>query len=262
MTNHEKPEKYGTLWTREELILAFDLYCRIPFQKTKANNPNVIELAHILKRSPASIARKLGNFGSLDPELRKQNVSGLLHTSKLDRKIWEEFHNDWNQLVMEANFFKDELSSKVIRQNKIEIEIATPTGPSEKITTQKARIHQTFFRQTILSNYGDTCCITGLKIKECLVASHIIPWSVSEDDRTDPRNGLCLSATFDRLFDRGLIAITNKLRVAVSSCLLTSRDKKIENMICIYHDRAIIKPQKFLPLASNLEWHQKKIFKD
>ena len=55
---HGKPEKYGTLWTREELILAFDLYCRIPFKKTKANNPDVIELANLLKRSPASIARK------------------------------------------------------------------------------------------------------------------------------------------------------------------------------------------------------------
>jgi putative restriction endonuclease len=261
MTNHGKPEKYGALWTREELILAFDLYCRIPFKKTKANNPGVIELAHVLKRSPASIARKLGNFGSLDPELRKQKVSGLLHTSKLDRKIWEEFHNDWNQLVTEVKFLKDELGSKVIRQNKTEMDITPPTGPSEKITTQKSRIHQTFFRQAILSNYENTCCITGLKIEECLVASHIIPWSVSENDRTDPRNGLCLSATFDRLFDRGLIAITNKFRVAVSSRLLTSRDKKIKNMICVYNDKAIIKPQKFLPLTSNLEWHQQNVYK-
>ena len=64
MTTKDPREKYGALWTRQELILAFDLYCRIPFRKTKANNRDVIELAKLLGRSPASVARKLGNFGS------------------------------------------------------------------------------------------------------------------------------------------------------------------------------------------------------
>ena len=262
MNSHGKPEKYGDPWAREELILAFDLYCRIPFKKTKANNPDVIELANILKRSPASIARKLGNFGSLDPELRRQKVSGLLHSSKLDRKIWDEFHDDWNQLVTEAKQLKDELGLAAIRQNEILMDINRPKGPSEKITTQKTRTHQTFFREAILSSYENTCCITGLRIRECLVASHIIPWSVSEEHRTDPRNGLCLSATFDRLFDRGLIAITSQLRTVVSSLLLTSRDKKINDMICLYHGAAIIQPRKFLPLTSYLEWHQHNVFKE
>ncbi len=98
------PEKYGTLWTREELILAFGLYCRVPFKKTKANNPDIIELAMLLKRSPASVARKLGNFGSFDPELQKQQISGLGHASKLDREIWDEFHRDWNQLFLRKNY--------------------------------------------------------------------------------------------------------------------------------------------------------------
>ena len=72
MTSTTPSQKYGEPWTREELILAFDLYCRIPFQKTKANNPDVIQLAELLGRSPASVARKLGNFGSFDPELQRQ----------------------------------------------------------------------------------------------------------------------------------------------------------------------------------------------
>jgi len=58
-----KPVRNGVSWTREESILAFDLYCRIPFKKTKANNPAVIALAQALDRTPASIARKLGNWG-------------------------------------------------------------------------------------------------------------------------------------------------------------------------------------------------------
>ena len=63
--------------TRDELILAFYLYCRIPFQKTKASTPEVQELAALLQRSPASIARKLGNFGAFDPELKRRRISGL-----------------------------------------------------------------------------------------------------------------------------------------------------------------------------------------
>ena len=81
MGGESQPKKYGQLWNREELILAFDLYCRIPFKKTKANNPEVIRLAKSLNRSAASVARKLGNFGSFDPELKKQQVTGLAHAS-------------------------------------------------------------------------------------------------------------------------------------------------------------------------------------
>jgi len=102
MAVKNQPEKYGAFWTREELILAFALYCRIPFKKTKANNPQVIELARLLRRSPASVARKLGNFGSFDPELKRQQITGLIHTSKLDGEIWDEFNSDWNRLVLEA----------------------------------------------------------------------------------------------------------------------------------------------------------------
>jgi hypothetical protein len=52
MTARKPPQKYGELWTRQELILAFDLYCRIPFKKTKTNNPEVIGLAKLLRAYP------------------------------------------------------------------------------------------------------------------------------------------------------------------------------------------------------------------
>jgi putative restriction endonuclease len=78
-------QRYGELWNREELILAFDLCCRIPFQKTKADNPEVVQLAKLLGRSAASVARKLGNFGSFDPELQRRQVKGLVHSGQAGR---------------------------------------------------------------------------------------------------------------------------------------------------------------------------------
>ena len=260
MTTMSQPQKYGELWAREELILAFDLYCRIPFKKTKANNPDVIQLAELLGRSPASVARKLGNFGSFDHELQRRQIKGLVHAGKLDAEIWDEFNSDWNQLVLEANRLRAEFGAKGDLEHKVDTEISVPHGASERETMRKTRIHQAFFRDVILSSYEETCCITGLRIPECLVASHIVPWSVSEQHRTDPHNGLCLSATFDRLLDRGLITVSEKLEVLISARLRKADDKRILDMICKYHGSPIIRPRRFLPLPAHLEWHRSNVF--
>lgn len=208
-------------------------------------------------RTPASIARKLGNFGAFDPELQRKGISGLVHASKLDREIWEEFNRDWNVLVLEASRLRQDLKSD---QTSIEKPIET-TEQSERIRETKTRVHQTFFREAILSSYNETCCITGLCITECLIASHIIPWSVNEGKRTDPSNGLCLSATFDRLFDQGLITITAEMRVEVSKELLALKNSSAQCLIICYHGQRIIQPSRFLPSMDSLEWHQENIFR-
>lgn len=254
----EKPDRYGAPWTRDELILAFELYCRIPFRLTKANNPQVQNLAHALRRSPAGVARKLGNFGAFDPELQEQNISGLAHNSRLDKEIWDEFHSDWNGLTFEAHRLKDAITPR--RKADKEKDLMFPAGPSERMQVVKQRIHQAFFREAILSSYESTCCVSGLRIPECLIASHIIPWSQSEALRTNPTNGLCLSATFDRLFDTGFLTISQELRVVVSKKLLRARDEKTDDLICRYHGQTIIPPHRFFPDPNHLAWHMENVF--
>ena len=260
MMKSGEQDRYGAAWTREELVAAFDLYCRIPFSKTKADNPEVMDLARLLRRSPGSVARKLGNFGSFDPELQRRRITGLPHVGKLDRLVWDEYHSNWNELVFEARRVRHEVFAEGESEYDDEGEVVQPDGPSERETTRRARIHQSFFRQTVLSSYEYTCCITGLRIPECLVASHIIPWSVGEQHRADPRNGLCLSATFDRLFDRGLIAVTTDLRVLVSDRLRRFGDKRVEEMVCVFDGAPIVRSRRFLPLAEHLEWHIRNVF--
>ncbi|MBN1627575.1 MAG: hypothetical protein JW944_13710, partial [Deltaproteobacteria bacterium] len=106
--------KYGVEWSRDELILALYYYCQIPFAKTKANNPEVQKLAEIIKRSPSSVARKLGNFGAFDPVLAKKGITGLTHYSKADKSIWNEFTGNWDGLVKES---KNILSTLGIKLN-------------------------------------------------------------------------------------------------------------------------------------------------
>lgn len=249
--------RYGTTWNREELILAFELYCRIPFQKTKANNPEVIDLSRIIGRTSSSVARKLGNFGAFDPALRNLNIKGLTRTSKMDREIWNEFHTDWNGLTWEANLLKNKF--RIVP--KFDDTFRRPKGSSETIRLTKQRVHQTFFREAVLSSYESTCCVSGLSIRECLIASHIVPWSEEEKFRTDPTNGLCLSATFDRLFDTGLMTITKDLMINFSPYITESKNSVTRELLCSYNEKPINKPHRFLPCIERLEWHHVNRFK-
>ncbi len=88
----------------------------------------------------------------------------------------------------------------------------------EVVRNVRVRVNQDVFRKMMLKIYNESCCITGLNIPELNRASHIIPWS--DDDgtsiRLDPRNGLCLSATYDAAFDKNLISLDDDYRIIVS----------------------------------------------
>lgn len=251
-----RPANDGQPWTRDELILAFELYCRIPFQRTKATDPRVKELAALLHRTPASVARKLGNFGAFDPQLAARNISGLTHGSKLDKAIWDEFHADWNSLTVRAY----ELRRQREPQRSADATFTAPSGPSERIITAKQRLHQAFFRDAVMSSYNTRCCVTGLPIPECLVAGHIIPWSEDEGRRADPTNGVCLSATFDRLFECGLVTIHDDLTLRVSKALLGLKDRAIAEGVAARHGQAIVPPVRFRPDPECLRWHREHVF--
>jgi hypothetical protein len=251
-----RPANDGQPWTREELILAFELYCRIPFQRTKASDARVKELAAILGRTPASIARKLGNFGAFDPQLAARDISGLTHGSKLDKAVWDEFQQDWNGLVVRAYDIRRDLKPS----EQVEPAFAPPQGPSERVVTVKQRLHQSFFRDAVLSSYNARCCVTGLPIVECLVAGHIIPWSVDESRRADPTNGVCLSATFDRLFDGGLVTIDDNLTLRVSKRVRDVTDRAVVEQVAARHGQKIIPPARFYPDPECLRWHRENVF--
>jgi hypothetical protein len=65
-------------------------------------------------------------------------------------------------------------------------------------------------------SYWRRCCITGLEIPQLCIASHIIRWADRTDTRMDPRNGLCLSATYDKAFENHLITLDEDYRLLVS----------------------------------------------
>lgn len=118
------------------------------------------------------------------------------------------------------------------------------------------------FKKTIPKIYDFTCCITGMKIQsshnvQMIDACHIYPFSLSGDDTVT--NGIALSPTLHRAFDRGLITINSDFIVRVSPTI----DEEESNFkLSQFAGRQITLPEKekYYPSQESLSWHNKEIF--
>ena len=259
----------GSRWSREELIIAMNLYCKLPFGQLHSRTPIIIQVSEKLGRTPSSLAMKLANFSSLDPTLQAKGIKGLPGASQADREMWKEFHENWESLVYESEeklqLLFDSLSPEIqLVQPQVASTRTTFTQPTcltESEATVRIRVGQNFFRQTVLANYDGRCCITGNPISELLVASHILPWSKYPEHRLNPCNGICLSRTQDAAFDRGLITIDENYQLVLSTYLQDFLpEKTLEENFVNYCGSQIRFPEKFQPDLNFLQHHREEIF--
>lgn len=259
----------NTLWTRDQTLIAFRLYCSLPFGKLNHRTPEIVELAERLGRTPSSVSMKACNFARLDPMHQARGVKGLPHGARLEEVIWNEFREDSDAIASEAESIYESLvqsgdisPSKPVSADESSIEL--PTGPTETERTVRARRVQGFFRRAVLSGYGHRCALTGLAIPELLNASHIIPWATpgSEQHRADPTNGLCLNALHDRAFDRGLISFDENHRLLVSPALAedTAPDGLGRFADAFTPQTPLILPERFAPSPEALAYHREAVF--
>ncbi|MGU9982225.1 HNH endonuclease [Phreatobacter sp. HK31-P] len=88
---------------------------------------------------------------------------------------------------------------------------------TETEATRAARLGQSKFRAALIERWQGKCPLTGIAMADLLRASHIKPWSVSDNrERLDPDNGLLLAVHIDVLFDKGLISFSDAGRLIVS----------------------------------------------
>lgn len=250
-------------WTREETIIAFNVYCKIPFKSSSKNNPTVIKFAKIIGRSPSALNMKIGNLGRLDPDLKKKGIVGLSNGSKLEEIIWGEFNGNWEKLAYESELLISKFENKSIEETS-EIDVSDLTFPlgKEREVIVRQRVNQSFFRSTILSSYNSKCAVTGLSIPDFLVASHIVPWSKDKENRLNPSNGICLNSIHDKAFDRGFLTVTPDYLIKFSPMLKDiNDDKSIDELFLKYDNRKIVLPNKFLPSKDFLDYHYNVIFK-
>lgn len=255
-------KKDQKLWTREELILAINLYCKLPFGQLHSGNSKVINLSKLINRTSNSVAYKLVNFASLDPSLQARGIKGAVNVSKLDKQIWNEFYNNWDILPYESEKLLAKFENTTVEElNNIPEEELTREGKTREAII-KARVNQSFFRKSILASYNFTCCITGIKQQQLLVAGHIRPWGIDESNRLNPRNGIALNALHDKAFECGLITITPEYKIKISTILRIENSSDIVNNYFLkYENKNIILPKRFLPDVEFLKYHNNERFK-
>jgi putative restriction endonuclease len=264
-----KPSFQPRGWTRDELVVLLNIYEKLPFGQFDEDQPVIQDVASRLSRSPASVAMKLCNLASLDPAIKARGRRGLPGASALDRRIWAEFHEQRERVLAESESAIRELFGvaenddlDVVKGTGVRVRRAVrqPDGPTEISTQVSVRRGQQFFRQMILNTFDGACCVTGIKVRELLVASHIAPWAIFPKERLNPRNGLCLSRLHDGAFDCGLITFDEAFRLVISRKLKDHLPHHaIESNFTKFEGMRICTPQP-APELRFLEYHRTEIF--
>jgi hypothetical protein len=238
-------------WTREHTLAAFHLYTLMPFGRLHQNAPEIRQLAEWEGRTPSSVAMKLVNFASLDPQIVASGRAGLSGASNQDKELWAALQHNWDAVATAAVDAYAALAlshgvqadSELLQDEEAEIE----EGRTRSAIVQ-VRVNQARFRKAVLASYNATCCISGLRHEGLVIASHIVPWSKDTKNRLNPQNGLCLSALHDRAYDQGLITVMPDYTVRISPSLRTSPiDAFLQSTLIDSDSKRIRLPERFLP---------------
>jgi putative restriction endonuclease len=132
-------------------------------------------------------------------------------------------------------------------------------------TEEEVYVRSGLFKRLVPQVYWQTCAVSGMQLGSTfghsfVDACHIVPFSVSHDDRVT--NGLALCPNIHRAFDRGLIAIKDDYSVLLSSHIL----EKSEHAYSLnkFGGIKISLPEKQAawPDIEMLRWHRKEIFRN
>ena len=134
----------------------------------------------------------------------------------------------------------------------------------DKVSITKRRKGQEYFRRMILTNYDCRCAISGIDIPQLLLASHIIPWSDKSHtkERLNPENGICLSALYDKAFDKGLFTISpDDYTIQLSSALREyGTQEYFDKQFGSISGKQIAMPIEYKPNRNFLAYHRDHVF--
>ena len=125
---------------------------------------------------------------------------------------------------------------------------------TSKLRFVNQRLGQPWFRAQILDKWDYKCAVTGNDNFKICIASHIVPWKDSEEDRLEVDNGILLSPDLDALFDKILISFEDSGKIIISK-------KILENigMLGIDADMSLSKVTD--GMKKYLSWHRDEFYK-
>ena len=249
-------------WTPSHTLAAFHLYTLLPFGRLHRGTPEVQQLAAWQGRTASSVAMKLGNFASLDPQILVSGRTGLSGASNQDRALWDALQQNWDAVAEKAAHAYSALALNhgvAADHPLIDVMEEAPFSGEEgqmRSAWVQVRINQARFRKSVLTSYNATCCISGLQHEKLVIASHIVPWRMDSKNRLNPQNGLCLSALHDKAYDQGLITVMPDFTVRVAPALKAQREGNfMADALLRFDGLAIRLPERFCPAPEFLAFH-------
>lgn len=120
-----EPSKRNQKWSRDELILALDLYVQNPVSPPGKTSREVAELSEVLNqlrrvlgvagddkfRNVNGVYMKLMNFRRFDPQFQAAGKAGLKRVGKDEERVWDEFASNHIRLKSAAEAIRVTLSA-------------------------------------------------------------------------------------------------------------------------------------------------------
>jgi putative restriction endonuclease len=198
-----KPAEFGnvgSIWSDE----GWQVDSEYELLKEKISpKQNIQEIRHLLPKKHSPIQNNGDGNQAYLFEISKELFDTLLNLGDHDY-LYEE---SYKYMALE-NANEVEWVSGLITDEKERETIAT--------NIVAARKGQGLFKSRV-SFVEQACRVTGARGQKYLIASHIKPWSKSNNiEKLDGHNGLLLSPHIDRLFDRGLLSFADNGDLLIS----------------------------------------------
>lgn len=166
-------------WTKDELILALDVYFRLDITHITARHPDIIALSELLNdlpihsprrknskfRNPPGVHMKLRNFVRFD---NRYSGRGLQRGGKLEEEVWKEFAENRVRLHTTAQAIKENYRALPRLENQNSREDIEEIFPEGKILS---RIHRLQERNTTAVKRKKEKVINETGKLECEVCS-------------------------------------------------------------------------------------------
>ena len=124
-----------------------------------------------------------------------------------------------------ASYLKNLAMGDAVEKDMAEI-AEMPVTETEKTELRQTRIGQGKYRRQLMALWDNRCSVTGYDFPQMLLASHIKPWSLSNNaERLSPANGLLLTPNLDKAFDQGFISFSPENGAIIISPYLPHPDK-------------------------------------
>lgn len=244
----------GRPWSRDETLVAFNVYCRTPFGRLHARNPEIIRVAGLLGRTSGALAMKCCNLAALDPSLQQRGIRGLAKVSHVDKLVWDEFERRPETVGFDSEVAVATLSHKQPRMVH-SVDWEDIHGVDRNAVT-RIRVNQHLFRSMVIAGYREACAVCGLPLVRLLVASHIVGWAIDPANRMNPRNGICLCALHDRAFDSGLLNVGDDYTISLARSLHRMPETEaVQSYFLTYEGRTIQLPDRWRPDPLLLKRH-------